>query len=226
MRPLGFDVYQPDLEGIDDLGPEDGYQLRRIRTLRGPVETRLYQAPGATAGVILVGGVGGGFDSPARNLYARLGEELAAAGIKVLRVRFREPTHLAESIHDVLAGVALLRAHGVERVGLVGHSFGGAAVIAAGVASPVVATVVCLATQSYGAECVAQLGPRPLLLVHGTADEVLPPVSTTTVAANAGEPKEVVYLDGAGHVLDEAAEEVHRRTKRWLEQHLAAPAGG
>ena len=41
------------------------------------------------------------------------------------------------------------------------------------------------------------------------------------VAADAREPKEVALLDGAGHALDEAAEEVHRRTVEWLGRHLA-----
>lgn len=222
MRPAGFDVIQPDLEGVDELGREDGYDRLRVRTLRGSVDMRLYRAPGAHAAALLVGGVGGGFDSPARDLYARLGGELSEAGMAVLRVRFRDSTHLAEATHDVLAGVSLLHRDGATRIGLVGHSFGGAVAIAAAAAAPVVKTVVCLATQSYGADCVQQLAPRPLLLIHGDADEILPPVCSLTVAANAGEPKEVVLLQGAGHVLDEAADEVYRRTLDWLRRHLHA----
>lgn len=222
MRPVGFDVIQPDLERVEELGREDGYERLRVHTLRGPVDMRLYRAPGARAAALLVGGVGGGFDSPARDLYANLGTELGGAGIGVLRVRFRDSTHLAEATHDVLAGVSLLHAQGARRIGLVGHSFGGAVVIAAAVAAPVVKTVVCLATQSYGTDCVGQLAPRSILLLHGDADEVLPPVCSLTVAANAREPKEVVLLRGAGHVLDEAADEVHRRTRDWLRHHLVA----
>jgi dienelactone hydrolase len=222
MRPIGFDVIQPDIEGVESLGLEDGYERLRVHTLQGPIDMRLYRAPGARAAALLVGGVGGGFDSPARNLYARLGEELSKEGISVLRVRFRDPTHLAEATHDVLTGVSLLHRDGAQRVGLVGHSFGGAVVIAAAAAAPVVSTVVCLATQSYGTACVPMLAPRPLLLIHGDADEVLPPACSLTVAANAGEPKEVVLLQGAGHVLDEAAAEVRRRTGEWLRHHLAS----
>lgn len=220
MRPAPFDVIQPDILGVEEKGIEDGYHRRVIRTDRGPVETRLYQAPGATAGVICVGGVGGGFDTPAQGLYPKLGEELSAAGFKVLRVKFRDPTHLGEAIHDVLAGIALLRAHGVERVALVGHSFGGAVVINAGIVSPVVRAVVGLASQSYGALCVGELSGRPLLLIHGEEDEVLPPSCSETLHRAAGEPKELELLPGAGHVLDEAADAVHDRVRPWLEERL------
>lgn len=221
MRPIGFDVIQPDIERVEELGGEDGYERVRAHTLQGPIEMRLYRAPGARAAALLVGGVGGGFDSPARNLYARLGEELSKEGISVLRVCFRDPTHLAEATHDVLAGVSLLHRDGAQRVGLVGHSFGGAVVIAAAAAAPVVRTVVTLATQSYGTGCVPMLAPRPILLIHGDADEVLPAACSLTVAANAGEPKEVVLLQGAGHGLDEAAADVHRRTADWLLRNLS-----
>src|SRR3712207_7297964 len=41
--------------------------------------------------------------------------------------------------------------------------------------SPTVKTCVAMSTQTYGADPAAALGPRcSLLLVHGTADEVLP----------------------------------------------------
>ena len=48
---------------------EDGYHARVAETGRGQVEMRLYQAPETELGVIAVGGVGGGFDSPARGLF-------------------------------------------------------------------------------------------------------------------------------------------------------------
>ena len=57
---------------------------------------------------------------------------------------------------------------------LVGHSFGGAVVITAGVLHEHVAGVVALAPQTYGARLAGQLAPRPLLVVHGKADTRLP----------------------------------------------------
>lgn len=200
-----------------------GFQRVTLRTTRGPIEARFYPAAGATSAALLVGGVGGGFDSPAKDLYARLGSELPSSRIACLRLRYRTSTDLDEAIHDVRAGVRFLLDEGIARVGLVGHSLGGAVVISAAARTPEVATVVTLATQAYGTDDVDDLSPRPLLLLHGAADEVLPSACSTMTWRRAGEPKELRILEGAGHVLDEVADEVHAAVRSWLERHLAAP---
>jgi pimeloyl-ACP methyl ester carboxylesterase len=217
------DLHLPavDLEGVEDLGEEEGYRRLRLATRRGSVAARLYAVPGAQAAVLCVGGVGGGFDSPARNLYVRLGESLPREGIAVLRVRFRNPTDLDEAVHDVRAGLRALAQLGVHRVGLVGHSFGGAVVIQAGVVEPAVAAVVTLATQSHGTEEVGRLAPRPLLLIHGTDDAVLPTACSVATWQRAGEPKSLQVVEGAGHVLDEAAQALRTLVQDWLRAHLA-----
>src|SRR5512138_2995126 len=107
-----------------------------LRGEAGPVDARLSANEGDLAGVVLVGGVGGGFDSPSRDLYGRLQRLLPAEGMSVVRVRFRLPGDLDEAALDVRAGVAVLEARGVERIGLVGHSFGGAVVIRAAAGAP------------------------------------------------------------------------------------------
>lgn len=48
---------------------------------------------------------------------------------------------------------------------------------------------------------VALMGGRPLLLVHGTADEAVPIMDAEKLFAAAGEPKELVKIPGAGHQL-------------------------
>lgn len=213
----------PKVSHADEGGAAEGYRTLTLRTERGPVETRLYEAAGARSAALFVGGVGGGFDTPALGLYPRLGGELMREGISALRVRFRRSTELTEATHDVLAGLLLLGERGVTRVGLVGHSFGGAVVVAAAVASPLVMTVVTLATQSYGTEGAAKLSPRSLLLLHGTDDEILPPTSSWTTFRMARQPKELKLLEGARHCLDEMAEEVHGMVHDWLVQHLRPP---
>jgi pimeloyl-ACP methyl ester carboxylesterase len=212
----------PTVAHVDDGGEEAGYRRWTLRTGRGPVEARLYGPPDARAAVIAVGGVGGGFDTPARELYPRLGRALAGDGLATLRVRFRDPTDLEEAAHDVLAGVQALVAAGIEHVGLVGHSFGGAVAVIAGATSPAVVAVATLATQSYGTDAVGELAPRPLLLIHGTADPVLAPASSGSVYRRAREPRELVLFEGAGHVLDEVADEVFDRVHGWFLQHLGA----
>jgi pimeloyl-ACP methyl ester carboxylesterase len=193
-----------------------------LRTRRGPVDVLLYDASGAKAGALLAGGVGGGFDTPALGLYPRLAEELLRHGLSTLRLKYRNPVDLAEAVHDVLMGVDFLVARGLERVALVGHSFGGAVMIDAGAQSPWVSTVVGLAPQSYGTEAVSELSPRSLLLIHGTSDAVLPASCSLSIHERARGRKELELIPGAGHVLDEDAERVFRRVRDWLLRELRA----
>lgn len=193
------------------------YEDLFLRRAEGEVHCHLYDAPGATAGVILVGGVGGGFDTPARGLYPRLCETLSDEGVVGLRVRFRHSTNLEESVQDVLRGAAYLEERGVRHIGLVGHSFGGAVVIRAAGQLPLARAVVALATQSAGVDAVTSLAPRcPVLLVHGLEDEVLPPRCSTHVHERAGEPKRLLLFPGAGHSLDEVHEQVRDAALEWL----------
>jgi fermentation-respiration switch protein FrsA (DUF1100 family) len=43
--------------------------------------------------------------------------------------------------------------------------------------------------------------PRPLLLVHGSQDEVVDVSDIHRLSAQAGEPKQTIIIDGAGHGL-------------------------
>lgn len=191
-----------------------------LETGRGPVTGRHYRAEGAV-GVVWVGGIGGGWDTPGRQLYPRLAARFANAGVQSLRVRFRLPGHLEECVADVLAGLAFLRARGVRTFGLVGHSFGGAVVIGVAAQVPLVRTVVAIATMSSGADSAASLGPRcSLLLLHGTIDPVLPPSHSQRVAALAQEPKRLVLFEGANHELTEVAGQLEDLVEIWLRQEL------
>ena len=216
MKPI-----EGKIDGAELREREDGYRPLSIRTSKGTVYCRLYDVEGASRAVIWVGGAGGGWDTPAKGLYPRLCEELRSAQIASLRVRFRHPAHLEESVFDVVAGAAYLEANGIEAVGLVGHSFGGAVVIQAAAASQVARTVVTLATQGYGAAPASELAPRcSILLVHGTADKVLPAWSSEYVHGLARDPKRLVLYEGAGHGLDEAAEPLHELVRDWLASKL------
>ncbi|MFN7133760.1 MAG: alpha/beta hydrolase family protein [Myxococcales bacterium] len=214
----------PDVAQLQELGEQDGHRRMRLHTGRGKVDVRLHAAPDAHSAALMVGGVGGGFDSPARDLYGRLASGLVDRGYAALRVQFRHPTALEESVHDVLAGVRALEQLGVRRVALLGHSFGGAVVATAGAASANVVGVVTLSTQSYGIAPIADLAPRPVLLVHGLDDEILPPMCSVHAHRIAGEPKELKLFEGARHGLDEVADAVFGLTLEWLVRHLAPPS--
>jgi pimeloyl-ACP methyl ester carboxylesterase len=203
---------------------EPRYRALTLETARGPVEARHYVVPGSSAAAVLVGGVGGGWDTPAAGrLYPSLAHELAEErATAALRVRYRNPTDLEEATSDVVGALAFLEAEGVDRVALVGHSFGGAVVLRAAATRRSVATVVALSTQSYGAEAASELRRGcSLLLVHGRDDEVLPPRSSEWVYSIAREPKRLVLLPGTRHGLDEAADAVYALVRDWILAELA-----
>lgn len=50
-------------------GSVDSYEFVRVETSRGRVDCRYYRAEGEDKGVIMVGGIGGDFDTPANDLY-------------------------------------------------------------------------------------------------------------------------------------------------------------
>ena len=109
------------------------------KSAKKQVECRYYKTKAQlnTSAVIFIGGVGGGWDSPSRQLYPRLSHKLVNNnnddnGISSLRVKFRYSTDLDKSIADVIAGIEFLVCHEkISSIGLVGHSFGGAVVISA-----------------------------------------------------------------------------------------------
>jgi fermentation-respiration switch protein FrsA (DUF1100 family) len=114
--------------------------------------------------------------------------------------------------------VSYLGSLGRSRIALVGHSFGGAVVITAGAASAAVIAVAALSSQSRGTEPADRLSPRPLLLAHGTADEILPDRSSRDIYARAREPKRLVLYPGCRHGLDECREDLDRDLLGWLRE--------
>ncbi len=200
---------------------QDCYYPTRLMTNDGTIDCRYYQIVDAKQAIIWVGGVGGGWDTPANGLYPRLCRAFMNEGIASLRIRFRYPTILEEAVLDVGAGISYLQSNGINCVAVVGHSFGGAVVIQTAATCSIVRTVVTLATQSYGTESVRYLASDcPILLVHGTADEVLSVVCSQSVYQLAHEPKRLVLYEGAHHGLAEVAEEVNQTVYNWMREHM------
>jgi hypothetical protein len=200
---------------------QEGYHPVKLTTSRGPIYCRYYPVEGAKQAAIWVGGVGGDWDTPAQGLYPTLCQELTREGIASLRVRYRYPTELVEAVLDVLAGLTFLQDEGIESIGLIGHSFGGAVVIQAASQAEDVRTVITLATQSYGADPVPDLATRcSILLLHGTDDPILTPLCSERIYKLALEPKHLILYPGATHGLDEVADQVHQVVRNWLVKQL------
>jgi dienelactone hydrolase len=178
--------------------------------------------PGGAARRDLGGWRTGGFGRPGQGAYVRLADVLRRDHISSLRLCYRHPNVLPECALDILAGIAYLQQGRVQRVVLVGHSFGGAVVITAGAVHDRVAGVVALASQTYGARLAGQLAPRPLLVMHGTADTRLPYTCGVQIYDWAQEPKQLVLYEGAEHRLDECAAELDQLLTQWIPATLRA----
>ncbi|MDQ1479351.1 MAG: hypothetical protein QOI44_212 [Actinomycetota bacterium] len=192
-----------------------------IYTMRGLI-TLLWHGPvDANDVLVTCGGGMGSLLGPAEGLYHDLGVSLAAVGIGTVRVGYRKPNDLPRCVHDVAAAADLAGRRGARRFVVMGHSFGGAVAIQVGaVLGTHCAGVVTLSTQSAGCEVAAELGDTPLLLVHGTNDEILPPETSAVVQMLAGH-GEVVLLPGSGHLLSEAAGELRERLGTWIGERFA-----
>ena len=93
-------------------------------------------------------------------------------------------------------------------------------VINAAALSRDVDAVVTLSTQTAGTALAIEIAPRPLLLVHGELDRRLPPRCSRYVYERAGEPKELVILQGAKHSLRQRREELRALLREWLVARL------
>jgi len=194
----------------------------KFRTNRGELNGILHRAPDATEGVVWVCGARGGFGGPGPGIYEYMAEEFLGRNITSLRLDYRLPNELNECALDLLTGVAGLKGLGCGPVVVVGHSFGGAVVIAAAAASQHISGVVSLSPQTYGANGAPLIAPRPILLVHGKADTRLPYSCAMQIHAMAREPKKLVLYDRAEHRLEECRDELQDLLREWIPETLSA----
>ncbi len=193
-----------------------------FKTNRGDLKGIMHQVEGSEQGVIWVCGARGGFGGPGPGTYARLAESFKDQNISSLRLDYREPNSMKECVLDLLAGIAFMKAQGHKPVVIVGHSFGGAVVIAAGVAASHVKGVVSLSPQTFGANMAGMLSPIPLLVAHGKADTRLPPRCAEQIYEWAKEPKKLVLFEGAEHRLEECRDDLEALLSDWIPETLAA----
>jgi len=193
----------------------------RFKTNRGDFNAILHRAPDADRAVIWVCGARGGFGGPGPGTYARMSERFTAEGITSLRLDYRYANDVFECALDLLAGVAYLKGTGHQPVVVVGHSFGGAVVIAAGANSAHIKGVVALSPQTYGAGMAGQVAPRKLLVVHGKADTRLAFACGQQIYDMANEPKQLVLYEGAEHRLEECRDDLEELLGTWIPETLA-----
>jgi pimeloyl-ACP methyl ester carboxylesterase len=213
-----------DVIGVQDVEIADGFAHIEVFTLHGLL-TILWHGPrDADAAALMFGGAMGGLLGPADGLYHDLGVELARHGIGTLRIGYRRPNDLERCTLDVVAAADLAARAGARRFVTVGHSFGGAIAVRAGIMlGEHAAGVVTLATQSAGCEMAEALGDTPLLLFHGDRDELLPAFASEVVHSLAGGQGELVVLPNTGHLLTQAGDILRERLLEWITARLTEP---
>lgn len=208
LQRVGFPVAGQDVEGILHL-PEGQ----------------------AVGGVVVLGGRGHDLSGP-----NYLCDAIAGAGIAALRFSYRDADDFSSALPEVAGAVRLLRAHPQvpQRVGLVGHSYGGAvAAVAAGRDSRLRCAVLIAppAERDYFGTLrpMAELSrtrARVLIVVPG-ADAVVPPEHGdryADVLSQARVRHRLMVIDGADHELTAPG---HRATLLaelvlWCREALAA----
>jgi len=207
LQRVGFTVAGQDVEGILHL--PDGETL---------------------GGVAVLGGRSGDIEN---GTY--LCEAIAATGVAALRFAYRVSGDLPANLADAAGAVRLLRAHPSipQRIGVVGHSYGGAlAALAAGRDSRLRAAVLIAppAERDYFGTLrpMAELSRTraKVLLIGAGADDVVDPGHAERYALllrQAGVVHRLVTVDGADHLFTGPAhrEQLLTATTSWLRETLA-----
>ncbi len=143
-------------------------------------------------------------------------------------------------VDDLVIAAAQLRSALAAPSILIGHSFGGAAVLAIADQVPEARGVVTLATPAEGAQVaglgqiggqaqrqrIAALG-RPLLVIHSPEDEVVSFAEARIIFEAARHPRSFISLDGADHGLTRPADASYAAgvMAAWAARYLPAPVG-
>lgn len=199
-----------------------GLRLVEIYTLQRMLKLMWFGDPASPDVVMLLPGAMGGFAGAAGAAYFELGDRCAAKGRGAIAVDYRKPGDLDRSLLDVCAAVDWSMREGGRRFVTVGHSFGGAVAIQTGATLGAHCVgIVTLSTQSAGCEVAATLDDTPLLLIHGDQDTILGPENSAMVAQMAGK-GDLRIVQGAGHGLQEARDELIATIDAWLDDRFAA----
>jgi len=189
--------------------------LVTIQTKRGPISMQYHPGKKATTGLVVVGGIGKGFDSPAAGLYTRLGNDLTANGVSTAHLCFRQLDPFPDTVHDVRAAIRWLKQLGIKKVIVIGHSLGGASVISAASYEPDVVGAAALCSQPYGASRVSTMTGKRLFVGAGLFDVVEPPCWSSSIYREARCDKQLRYYP-AIHTLDSSGEAVYNDLHKWI----------
>jgi alpha/beta superfamily hydrolase len=173
-------------------------------------------------GIVFVTGIDGGFLEPVDGIYTRMAEAFGKLGVPSVFVQYREPGNVRMSVDDARAGVNYLKSHGVQRMGLVGWSFGGAVITNTPPEAPEIRTVVGISPQSEYTETVERFTSQSMLLFASEEDENVPFEASRQIleVTPASVRTRFVPFDHGDHELNGMQDEVDPIVRQWLVDEL------
>ncbi len=184
-------------------------------------------APGARHGIIFVTGIDGGFLEPADQIYTRTAESFYHQCVSSIFVTYRAPGNVPGnvkmSVADARSAIDHLKGLGINKMAIVGWSFGGAVISHTSAEVPEIATVIGFAPQGLYAEPIAQLRQSQSLLVFYSYDDenVAYTESQFLFDKAPGNIKKEAYpLSGYNHALDGTSRKIEPVFHNWLKDNL------
>lgn len=210
------------LDRIDNRPTVRSFRLVHLYCPRGRLEGNYYMTQASSKAVVFVGGLGERQDSPAANLYAHLGEDLAHRRAAALRLKVRKPLSVEETVYDLRLALRFLAHEGRGEFAVAGYGDAGPAAVKLALLEPSVTAVALLASRP-GLDDVTALGSRcRVLMVHGGRDEITRVSDVKPFYDRFSDPKELLVLPRTTHTLNENSTEVHLRMRDWLSAWLRA----
>ncbi|KAL4784145.1 Alpha/Beta hydrolase protein [Aspergillus varians] len=163
------------------------------------------------AAIVLISGAGGGVSGPS-GIYPSLADKLAILiGVPVVRLAYRVPERIDLCVPDVIATMDYLeRSLQSTRFVIIGWSSGGSPCFTIAAQEPRrVWGVATVASQTVETSTIRKLTPRPLLLLHGSADTCIPSQCSESLYQQYGTAgsRELKIFSGDNHALSMNAPE-------------------
>ncbi|CAF0815897.1 unnamed protein product [Adineta ricciae] len=200
--------------------------IERHANIRVYISKNVQQCNYPCGTLIMVAGGGGGYTGPAA-IYPDLAKEMQEyPNIISVQMDYRYPSDLEPCVQDLIETIDILVSrYQIERVVLIGWSFGGAVVISAGAQHRLVRAIATVASQTAGTNSVSKLAQKgkACLFIHGKGDQCLPFRCSEQLYRLAGEPKELVLYDGDNHGVTNHRDEVKDKLKQFVLQYLCLP---
>jgi alpha/beta superfamily hydrolase len=186
----------------------------------GPFKLEYTPAVGASSAILWLSGTDGGIDGPFAGFYSRLARSLQRQGIASAQLEYSHPGDFETSLGETRGALDYMESSGLQEIAIVGFSFGGGLAVEAAAERSEIRTAIVLSGQGFGTDRVAQIAPRPLLIVHTEGDMNIPIEIARNLLDRAGAHSELVELPSNDHYLEDVARPAQGLVRRWLTEWL------